>query len=86
MLKGNVDIATRTHDYEMPNTYEKGKEAKSPPLPLQIEKTLGETMKHIPKGVFNKYSHIPNARTAQNYYVAKDLSLTPCAMSALEVL
>jgi hypothetical protein len=25
MLKGNVDIETRTRDYEMPNTSEKGK-------------------------------------------------------------
>ena len=62
MLKGDAHIATRTHDYKMPNTSEKGKEAENPPLPLQIENTLGETMTHIPKGVFKKASHNRNAR------------------------
>jgi hypothetical protein len=86
MLKGDAHIATRTHDYGMPNTSEKGKEAENPPLPLQIEKTLGETMTHIPKGAFKKASHNPNARATQNYSVVEDLSQTPCAMSTLEVL
>jgi hypothetical protein len=86
MMKGSIDITTRTRDYRMPNTSEKGKEAKNPPLPLQIEKTLGETMTHIPKGAFKKSSHNPNARATQNYSVVEDLSQTPCAMSALEVL
>jgi hypothetical protein len=74
------------HDYGMPNTSEKGKEAENPSLPLQIENTLGETMTRIPKGVFKKDSHNPNARAAQNYSVVEDLSQTPCAMSTLEVL
>jgi hypothetical protein len=86
MMKGNVDIETRTHDYGMPSTSEKSKEAKNPSLPLQIEKTLGETMTCIPKGAFKKASHNPNARAAQNYSVVEDLSQTPCAMSSLEVL
>jgi hypothetical protein len=86
MMKGSVDITTRTRDYRMPNTSEKGKEAENPSLPLQIEKTLGETMTCIPKGAFKKASHNPNARAAQNYSVVEDLSQTPCAMSALEVL
>jgi hypothetical protein len=47
---------------------------------------LGETMTRIPKGVFKHASHNPNARAAQNYSVVEDLSQTPCAMSALEVL
>jgi hypothetical protein len=47
---------------------------------------LGETMTHIPKGVFKKASHNPNARATHNYSVVEDLSQTPCAMSALEVL
>jgi hypothetical protein len=34
MMKGSIDIETRTHDYRMPNTSEKGKEAKNPSLPL----------------------------------------------------
>jgi hypothetical protein len=34
MLKGDAHIATRTHDYGMPNTSEKGKEAENPSIPL----------------------------------------------------
>jgi hypothetical protein len=86
MMKGDSFISTRAHDYSKPSTFEKGKEAKLPSLPLQIEKTLGETMTRIPKGTFKKVSHNPNARAAQNYSVVEDLSQTPCAMSALEVL
>jgi hypothetical protein len=86
MLKGEAHIATRAHDYRMPSTAEKGKEAENPYVPLQIERTMGETMTRIPKGVFKKASHNPNVRAAQNYSVVEDLSQTPCAMSALEVL
>jgi hypothetical protein len=43
-------------------------------------------MTHIPKGVFKKASHNPNARVAHNYSVVEYLSQTPCAMSSLEVL
>jgi hypothetical protein len=73
-MKGSIDITTRTHDYRMEKTSQKGKEVENPSLPLQIEKTLGETMTHIPKGVFKKDSHNPNARAAQNYSVLEDLS------------
>jgi hypothetical protein len=86
MVRGDALITTRAHDYSKPSASEKGKEAEIPSLPLQIEKTLGETMTHIPKGAFKKASHNPNARAAQNYSVVEDLSQTPCAMSALEVL
>jgi hypothetical protein len=86
MMKGSVDITTRTSDYGMPNTSETGKEVENPYLPLQIEKTLGETMKHIPKGAFKKSSHNPNARDTQNYFMVEDLSQTPCAMLTLEAL
>jgi hypothetical protein len=85
MVKSDAFISTRAHDYNKPSTYEKGKEAELPYLPLQIEKTLGETMTHIPKGAFKRSSHNPNARAAQNYSVVEDLSQTPCVMSALEV-
>jgi hypothetical protein len=81
MVKGDAFISTRVHDYSKPSTSEKGKEAKLPSLPLQIEKTLGETMTRIPKGAFKKSSHNPNARATQNYSVVEDLSQTPCAMS-----
>jgi hypothetical protein len=86
MMKGYAFILTRVHDYSKPNTYEKGKEAELPSLPLQIKKTLGETMTRIPKGTFKKASHNPNTRATHNYSVVEDLSQTPCAMSSLEVL
>jgi hypothetical protein len=86
MVRGDAFILTRAHNYSKPSAFEKGKEANLPSLPLQIEKTLGETMTRIPKGAFKKASHNPNARAAHNYYVVEDLSQTPCAMSALQVL
>jgi hypothetical protein len=73
-MKGSIGITTRTSNYRMENTSEKGKEVKNPSLPLQIEKTLGKTMTHIPKGAFKKSSHNLNARAAQNYSVLEDLS------------
>jgi hypothetical protein len=86
MVRGDAFISTRAHDYSKPSTSKKGKEDELPSLPLQIEKTLGETMTCIPKGTFKKYSHNPNTRASQNYSVVEDLSQTPCAMFALEVL
>jgi hypothetical protein len=86
MVKSDAFIMNRAHNYRKPRTPEKGKEAETPSLPLQIEKTLGETMTHIPKGALKRASHNPNARAAQNYFVVEDLSQTPCAMSTLEVL
>jgi hypothetical protein len=62
MMKGDSFISTRAHDYSKPITFEKGNEAEIPSLHLQIEKTLGETTKHIQKGVFKNYSDNPNAR------------------------
>jgi hypothetical protein len=86
MMKSDAFIATRAHNYSKSSASDKGKEAEIPSLPLQIKKTLGETMTRIPKGAFKRTSHNPNARAAQNYSVVEDLSQTPCAMSALEVL
>jgi hypothetical protein len=86
MVRGDALITTRAHDYSKPSASEKGKEAEIPSLTLQIEKMLGETMTRIPKGAFKKDSHNPNARATHNYSVVEDLSQTPCAMSALEVL
>jgi hypothetical protein len=74
MLKGDSHIATRAHNYEIPSTFEKGKEVENPPIPLQIEKTLGETMTHIPKGVLKKSFHNSNMRAAQNYSVVEVFS------------
>jgi hypothetical protein len=86
MLKDDAHIATRTHDYGMPNTSENGKEVENPSVPLQIERTMGETMTCILKGAFKKDSHNPNSRAAHNYSVVEDFSQTPCVMFSLEVL
>jgi hypothetical protein len=86
MMKGDAYISTRAHDYNKKSASEKGKEVETPSLPLQIKKTLGETMTFIPKGMSKKYSHNSNTTSAHNYSVVKDLSQTPCAMSSLEVL
>jgi hypothetical protein len=64
MVKSDTFISTRVHNYNKPSTSEKGKEDELPSLPLQIERTLGETMTHIPKGAFKRASHNPNARAA----------------------
>jgi hypothetical protein len=74
MMKGGAFISTREHDYNKPITFKKGKEVELPSLPLHIEKTLGETMTCIPKGMFKKYSHNPNTRASHNYSVVEDLS------------
>jgi hypothetical protein len=86
MVKGDDFIMTRAHGYSKPSASKKGKQDEIPSLPLHIKKTLGETMTLIPKGAFKKASHNPNARATQNYSMVEELSQTPCAMSALEVL
>jgi hypothetical protein len=86
MVRGDSFIMTRARDYSKPSASKKGKEDDLPYLPLHIEKMLGETMTHIPKGAFKKASHNPNASATQNYSVVEDLSQTPCAMSSLKVL
>jgi hypothetical protein len=86
IIRGDAFISTRAHDYSKPSAFEKDKEDDLPSLPLQIEKTLGETMTHIPKGAFKKASHNPNERATQNYSMVEDLSQTSCAMSSLEVI
>jgi hypothetical protein len=86
MMDVKDNIMTRARDYRMPESVEKGKKATNPLTPLQIDKATSEMMTCIPKGVFKKDSHNPNARATQNYSVVEDLAQTPCAMSSLEVL
>jgi hypothetical protein len=62
MMKSEAHLQTRAHNYGMPESVEKGKEASNPLPPLQIEKTMGETMTHIPKGAFKKDSHNPKCK------------------------
>ena len=65
-----------------------GKEPDPPGSPLRIEKPMDkhEATTRIHKGFLKRSRHNPNAWSAQNYYVVKDLGHTPCVMSALEVL
>jgi len=74
MMKSNANLSTKTYDYGMPESVDKGKEASNPLTPLQIEKTVGKAMNHIPKGAFKKASHNPNARVVQNYLFMEDLA------------
>jgi hypothetical protein len=86
MVRGDALITTRAHDYSKPSASEKGKEVEIKSLPLHIENKLGEMMTYNPKGAFKKAYHNPNGRATHNYSVVEDLSQTPCATSALEVL
>jgi hypothetical protein len=86
MIRSDVHLQTRAHNYKMPEFDEKGKESSNATPPLQIEKIVGETMTCIPKGVFKKDSGNLNARDAQNYTIVEDLAQTPYVMYALEVL
>ena len=65
-----------------------GKEPAPLETSLRIEKPTDkpEVPPHIPKGVLKRSGHNPNARSAQNYSIIKDLGQNTCAMSALEVL
>ena len=64
---------------------EKDKPTNETSNPLVIEKP-GDPMPKIPKGVFKKKFHNPNARVSSNYCLVEDLSQTPCEISALKVL
>ena len=77
-------MQTRNKNYEK-ETLEKGKAVGETSNPLTIEKPV-EIMLKIPKGVFNKTLHNPNARAASNYFVVEELAQTPCAMSDLKVV
>ena len=84
MVWSQTLLQTRNKNYEM-EAPEQGKSIGETSNPLTIEKTI-ETMPKIPKGVFKKALHNPNAMATTNYYVAEDLAQTPYVMSALEVL
>ena len=84
MVRSSTLLQTRNKNYEK-ETSEKGKAIGETSNPLTIEKPI-ETMPKIPKGVFKKTLHNPNARAASKYSVVEELDQTPCAMSALEVL
>jgi hypothetical protein len=74
MMNVEAHLATRARDYKIPDSAEKGSEATNPSTPLQIEKAVGETMTHIPKGAFKKDYHNPNARATHNYSIVEYLA------------
>ena len=84
MVRSQTLLQTRNKNYEK-ESLEKGKSIGETSNPLMIEKPA-EIMPKIPKGVFKKTLHNPNARAATNYSIVEDLAQTPCVMSALEVL
>ena len=84
MVRSQTLLQTRNKNYEK-ETSEKGKSIGETSTPLTIKK-LAKIMPKIPKGVFKKTLHNPNARAASNYSVVEDLAQIPCAMSSLEVL
>ena len=79
MVQSSTLLQIRNKNYEK-ETPEKGKAVGETSNPLTIEKPA-EIMPKIPKGVFKKTLHNPNARAASNYSVVEDLAQTPYAMS-----
>jgi hypothetical protein len=57
----DVELSTRSHDYSNPESTKKVKKTSDPQGPLHIEKPEKEVMTHIPKGVYKRVSHNPNA-------------------------
>ena len=83
MVRSQTLLQTRNKNYEK-EASEKGNSIGETSNPLTIEKPA-KPMPKIPKGVFKKTLHNPNARAAANYSIVEDLSQTPFVMSFLEV-
>jgi hypothetical protein len=76
----------RFHNYDNPESTEKGKKNSKDQTPLCIENLEKETVLCIPMGVYKRTTHNPNARVAPNYSIVEDLAQMPYGMSTLEVL
>ena len=72
MVRSSTFLQTRNKNYEL-EVQEKGKTTAESSTPLTIEK-LVELMPKIPKGVFKKTFHNPNARAIPNYSVVEYFS------------
>ena len=70
MIRYETLLYTRNKNYEK-EAPEKGKSIGETSNPLTIEKPT-EPMPKIPKGVFKKTLHKPNARSTTNYSVVED--------------
>jgi hypothetical protein len=76
----------RNQNYDNPELTEKGKKTSKEQAPLHIQKYDKETVSCIPKGIYKRTSHNPNARVTPNYSIMEYLAQIPCAMSTLDVL
>ena len=57
MMRSYAHLQTMPHDYGMSESVDKGEDTSNPLPPLHIERTMGETINRIHKGVFKKASH-----------------------------
>ena len=67
MVQSQTLLQTRNKNYET-EALDKGRSIGETSNPLIIEKPT-DSMPKIPKGVFKKTLHNPNARVAANYFV-----------------
>jgi len=86
MLMSNLNLQSRSSDYENLESAKKDKDLLEPSNSLCIEKLMVDPLPCIPKGVLNYTSHNLNARVAQNYSIFECLAQIPCVIFALEVL
>jgi len=96
MMMSHVRIATQSQDYgsKSPIGGKEPESSNSNPStlvpgsdPLQIEKPNPHLeIKPPAKGILRKSAFNPHARAAQNYNIVEDLTISPSAMLALEVL
>ena len=87
MMKVDVNIQTRSKNYETSRNEPKGKELMGTSAnPLQIERPTSYLVLIPPKSSIKRTMHNPNARAAQNNNIVEDLAQAPCAMFILEVL
>ena len=56
-----VDFSMINQNYDNPELTEKGNKTSKDQAPLHIERLDKETMPHIPKGVYKRMIHNPNA-------------------------
>jgi len=57
----DVDLSTRSQNYDNPELTKKGKKTSEDWTPLHIESFKKETTSHIPKGFYKRTTHNPNA-------------------------
>ena len=81
-----VDLSTINQNYDNPESTEKGNKTSEDQAPLHIERPEKEIVPCIPKVIYKRKIHNPNARAPPNYSFVEDLAQTHCALLTLEVL